>query len=132
MREVAPPGPEAVASELDRQAWQVFQEAIALLGGPRGLVEHKRLTWLPSLMEAAYAVVLREAGHRSPDDIAHFLGLSTAAVRQILAASPEQVLARLEAQARGEGDWEAQAHRTHVAGGLAKLAWRRLQEATQG
>ncbi len=114
MEEVSPRIPD-----LDRQAWAVFQEAIDLLGGPRGLVEHKRLTWLPSLMEAAYAVVMHEAGHRSADEIAQFLGLSRAAVRQILTASPERVLERLQGAAAGH---------THVAGGLAKLAWQRLRE----
>ena len=111
--------------DLDQRAFRVFLKAIEVLGGPRSLIEHRRLTWLPSLMEAAYAVVLKEEGHKTADDIASFLGLSSAAVRNLLAAQPEAVAERL----RGELGEE---QRVHVAGGLAKLAYRALcQEEEQ-
>lgn len=108
--------------DLDARVMQVFAEAIALAGGPRGLVEHRRLTWLPSLMEAAYAVVLHEEGKKSADEIAAFLGVSRQSVRNILAAPTERVRERLEHL--GPGDEHG---RVHVAGGLAKLAWRALR-----
>ncbi|GAP62209.1 hypothetical protein ARMA_0632 [Ardenticatena maritima] len=112
--------PNQPERDVDARAWAVFTKAIELVGGPRGLIEHRRLTWLPSLMEAAYAVVLREEAHKSVDEIAAFLGLSTQAVRLMLQASTDAVLERLQ----GEG--EEDSHRTHVAGGLAKLAYQAL------
>ena len=107
---------------VDERALQVFLKAIDLVGGPRGLVEHKRLTWLPSLMEAAYAIVLREEGHKTTDEIAQFLGLSTNATRLILGASTENVQKRLEGETP-----ENETTRAHVAGGLAKLAYQALK-----
>ena len=119
---------EPTKRDLDQRALRVFLKAIDLLGGPRGLVEHRRVTWLPSLMEAAYAVILAEEGRKGPDEIARFLGLSRAAVRHMLAASPEEVRARLES-----GTAPDTHQRTHVAGGLARLAWRELlREETAG
>lgn len=108
----------------DERALQVFLKAIELVGGPRGLVEHKRLTWLPSLMEAAYAIVLREEGHKTVDEIAGFLGLSTNATRLILNTSTEAVLERLEGASP-----EEQTARAHIAGGLARLAYEALRRA---
>ena len=115
MLEVKPQLPD-----VDREALEVFLEAIEALGGPRGLVERRRLTWLPSLMEAAYAVVLAEHHHRAPDEIAAFLGISRNTLRNILSASPEGVKERLFGSEPTE-----EAHRTHIAGGLAKLAYER-------
>jgi probable regulatory domain-containing protein len=110
--------------DLDQRAMQVFLKAIDVLGGPRSLVERRRLTWLPSLMEAAYAVVLREEGHKTADEIASFLGLSGAAVRSLLASLPEAVEERLKGELGEE-------QRVHVAGGLAKLAYRALRQAEE-
>ncbi len=111
--------------DLDHRALQVFLKAIELAGGPRGLIEHKRLTWLPSLMEAAYAVVLAAEHHRSVDEIARFLGLSTAATRNLLRASPKAIKERLEQEEPSE-------RTMHIAGGLARLAYETLQrEAAQ-
>ncbi len=107
--------------DLDQRALRVFLKAIDLLGGPRGLVEHRRVTWLPSLMEAAYAVILAEEGKKGPDEIARFLGLSRAAVRHMLTASPQAALERLEA-----GPAHDLHRRTHVAGALARRAWHEL------
>lgn len=108
--EVTPQPPD-----IDQRALRVFLKAIGLVGGPRQLVELRRLTWLPSLMEAAYAVVLAEEHHWSAEEIARFLGVSTAALRHLLRAPEVAVLERL----RGE---EPSEHNVHVAGGLAKLA----------
>ncbi len=108
--EVAPQPPD-----IDQRALRVFLKAIELAGGPRQLVELRRLTWLPSLMEAAYAVVLAEEHRWSAEEIARFLGVSTAAVRHLLRAPEAAVLERLRGEEPGE-------HNVHVAGGLAKLA----------
>ncbi len=96
----------------DRLVARVFSRAIEILGGPRKLVEYRRLTWLPSLMEACYAVVLREAYHRSIGEIARELGVTEQTVRNILSADEGAVLRRIGGEA-DERDF-----RTHVAGGL--------------
>ncbi len=103
---------------LDDMAMKVFLEAINLAGGPRKLMEYRRLTWLPSLMEAAYSVVLANEEKKSEDEIAAFLGLARPAVRNILRANPEDVMRRLEGRVRSK---------SHVAGGLAKLAYQRVK-----
>uniref|UniRef100_A0A831WZI9 Regulator n=1 Tax=Thermorudis peleae TaxID=1382356 RepID=A0A831WZI9_9BACT len=111
-----PPQP----ADLDQRALRVFLKAIELVGGPRGLVERRRLTWLPSLMEAAFAVVLHEEHHRTTEEIAQFLGLSSAAVRNMLRAPTEAVVERLQGE-------EPAAHNVHIAGGLARLAYQALR-----
>ncbi len=105
---------------LDDMAMKVFLEAINLAGGPRKLMEYRRLTWLPSLMEAAYSVVLANEEKKSEDEIASFLGLARPAVRNILRANPDEVMKRLEGRVRS---------RSHVAGGLAKLAYEKIKSA---
>lgn len=107
-------------ADLDQRAMRVFLKAIDLVGGPRGLVERRRLTWLPSLMEASFAVVLAEDYHKTIEEIAQFLGLSSAATREMLRASTEAVIERLQGE-------EATAHNQHVAGGLARLAYEALR-----
>jgi len=113
--EVTPQPPD-----IDQRALRVFLKAIELVGGPRQLVELRRLTWLPSLQEAAYAVVLAEEHHWPAEEIAQFLGASSAAVRHLPRAPEAAVLERL----RGE---EPSEHNVHIAGGLAKLALEALQ-----
>ncbi len=111
--------------DLDQRAMQVFQKAIDLAGGPRGLIEHRRLTWLPSLMEAAFAIVLHEEHRKTTEEIARFLGISSAATQDILRASTEAVVERL----RGEEPTE---RNVHIAGGLAKLAYEELRRKEAG
>lgn len=113
---------EPVVADVDQRALRVFLKAIELVGGPRKLIEYRRLTWLPSLMEGAYAVILKEEAHKTTDEIAQFLGISSNAVRLILGASTENVQRRLEGE---EPEGEA---RAHVAGGLAKLAYQALKQ----
>lgn len=43
---------DLVQQNIDEVIKQIFSIAIDILGGPRKLVEYKRLTWLASLMEA--------------------------------------------------------------------------------
>jgi probable regulatory domain-containing protein len=108
--------------DLEKRAMQVFLKAIDLVGGPRGLIEHRRLTWLPSLMEASFAVVLANEFHKTTEEIAKFLGLSTAATREMLRASTEAVVERLK------GEEGARGHSPHIAGGLARKAYETLKE----
>lgn len=109
--------------ELDEKAMKVFLKTLDLLGGPRKLFEYRNLTWLPSLMEASYVVVMFEDGKTS-QEIAEALGLSTNTVRNILNANPEVVKAKLKQEVQEEG----KKIKTHIAGGLAKLAYQALKK----
>ncbi len=111
-----------VEVQVDDLVRDVLLEVLAIAGGLRKLVEYRNLTWVPALIEAAYVVVLHEEFKRSDDEIAQFLGISTATVRNILRASPEGVQELLEAE-RGRQELH-----THIAGGLAKLAYQQLKQ----
>ncbi|HEX16066.1 MAG TPA: bacterio-opsin activator [Deltaproteobacteria bacterium] len=116
-------GPEEMKRvDPDAMAMRVFLKALEILGGPRKLVEYRNLTWLPSLLEAAYAVVLSEEFMKTEDDIAQFLGLTRQTVRNILRADPDLVMKKLE------GELEDKSLKAHTAGGLAKLAHREVKE----
>ena len=109
--------------DYDTLALRVFLKAIELIGGPRTLFEYRNLTWLPSLMEAAYAVVLKNEAFKTDDEIAQFIGITRQTVRNILSADPEAVLKKLK------GELQSKEVKVHTAGGLAKLAY---QEVKQG
>ncbi|MCD6421750.1 helix-turn-helix domain-containing protein [bacterium] len=121
VKEVGPVGKSE--KELDEKAMKVFLKTLDLLGGPRKLFEYRNLTWLPSLMEASYVVVMFEDGKTS-QEIAEALGLSTNTVRNILNANPEVVKAKLKQEVQEEG----KKIKTHIAGGLAKLAYQALKK----
>ena len=110
--------PMSADERLDQMAHLVFEEAIALLGGLRQLVEYRNLTWLPSLAAAAYAVVLAEEGGYSRKEIAARLGMTEASVTNILRADPEAVERILKHEEEVS---------THKAGAIAKAAYRQLQ-----
>lgn len=111
---------------VDEKALKVFLKTLDIVGGPRKLFEYRNLTWLPSLMEASFVAVLQKMGKTSKE-IAQELGLSTATVRAIMGASEEKVMERIT-----EGKWDTKA-KTHIAGGLAKLALKEVEkEAAQG
>ncbi len=104
---------------VDEIAFKVFIKSLELLGGPRKLVEYRNLTWVPSLMAASYAVVLRDKKMMTTEEIAEFLGLSTQTVKRILSADPEAVMKKIKGELEDLDD--------HTAGGLAKEAWNRLK-----
>jgi len=107
--------------DYDTLALRVFLKALEIIGGPRKLFEYRNLTWIPSLMEASYAVVLKEEGLKTEDEIAEFLGLTKQTVRNMLSADPELVLMKLQ------GELESKDVKVHTAGGLAKLAYREVK-----
>jgi len=111
--------------DLEATVLRVFLKVIDLVGGPKAMAEKKRLTWAGSLMTAAYVVVLAQEGMKGEEAIAKELGLSSAAVRQILRADPEAALKRIQEVGEGERI------RTHVAGGLAKVAYRAIQQGQE-
>ena len=107
--------------DYDTLALRVFLKALEIIGGPRKLFEYRNLTWIPSLMEAAYAVVLKEEGMKTEDEIAEFIGITKQTVRNMLSADPELVMMKLH------GELESKEIKVHTAGGLAKLAYQEVK-----
>lgn len=104
---------------IDTLAEKVFLEAISIAGGLRTLLQYRNLTWLPSLAEAAYVIVLKEEGQKTSAEIAKELGITQQTVRNILSAKEEKVEKFLKGAKEDISE--------HIAGGLAKLAYRRLK-----
>ncbi len=107
--------------DYDALALRVFLKALELIGGPRMLFEYRNLTWVPSLMEAAYAVVLKNEAMKTEDEIAEFIGITKQTVRNMLSADPELVMMKLK------GELESKEVKVHTAGGLAKLAYQEVK-----
>ena len=108
--------------DIDALATRVFLKGLEILGGPKKLIEYRNLTWLPSLMSAAYSVVLFNEAGKTEDEIAEFLGLTKNTVRNILRANPEAVKKKLEEEVKDEET------RVHTAGAIAKLAYQEIKE----
>ncbi len=108
--------------DIDTMAIRVFLKALEILGGPRRLIELRNLTWITSLMEASYAIVLSEEAFKTEDEIAAFLGLTRQTVRNILRADPDLVMAKIE------GELKEKTPKAHTAGGLAKIAYKEIKE----
>lgn len=106
--------------DVDALAEQVFQESINILGGLRKIIEYKNLTWLPSLAEAAYAIVMKEEMMKTHKEIAMDLGLTPQTVQNILRADAKEV----EKFIKGEIEKVDE----HKAGGIAKLAYERVKK----
>ncbi len=112
-----------VAEDVDSKAMRVFLKSIEILGGPKKLVEHRNLTWLPSLMAASYAIVYAKEKGYSAETIASLLGMTKQSVQNMLRADPEVLKAKLGEEIVAEKDEE---RRTHTAGALAKLAYQEI------
>ena len=106
---------------IDKMAEKVFWEAIKMLGGLKKLVEFRNLTWLPSLAEASYVVVLKNEALKTYKEIAEFLGITEQTVKNIATADEEEIKKYLE------GELEERP-KEHIAGGIAKLAYKNLKE----
>lgn len=109
-----------VTENIDYLAERVFEESINILGGLKKLVEYRNLTWLPSLAEASYVIVLKNELMKTKREIAEYLGITAQTVENILRAKEELV----EKFLKGELDKIDQ----HKAGGLAKLAYKKVKE----
>jgi len=106
---------------IDKMAEKVFFESIKLLGGLKKLIEYRNLTWLPSLAEAAYVVVLKNEAFKTYKEIAKELGITEQTAKNIATADEEEVMKYIE------GELEEKP-REHIAGGIAKLAYKKLKE----
>ena len=108
--------------DVDAMAIRVFLKALEILGGPRKLIEYRNLTWIPSLIQASYAIVMSRELMKTEDQIAQYLGLTRQTVRNILRADEELVMKKLE------GELQEKTLKAHTAGGLAKMAYREIKE----
>jgi len=106
---------------IDKIAEKVFWEAIKILGGLKKLIEYRNLTWLPSLAEAAYVVVLKNEAMKTNSEIAETLGITENTVKNILSANEEDVKKYIE------GEFEERP-KEHIAGSIAKLAYNKLKK----
>jgi probable regulatory domain-containing protein len=114
---------------LERLVERVFFKSLDLLGGLKRLTEFRTLTWLPSLARAAFAVVLREEYLKSEEEIAEYVGLTRMTVRTILRADTQAAMEKI-AQAE-ESEKARRELKVHVAGGVAKLAYRLVKEGQE-
>lgn len=108
------------SKDFDEMANKVFIEAINLIGGLKKLREYRNLTWLPSMALASYVVVLKNEGMFTNQEIAAKLGTTKSTVENILAADEQEILKFLEGEIEKVDE--------HKAGGLAKLAYKKLKE----
>ena len=106
--------------EFDKLAQKVFMKSIELVGGLKKLAEFRNLTWLPSLAKAAYVVVLKKEGMYTNFQIARELGIAEQTVKNILEANEEEIEKWLQGEIEDIDE--------HKAGGLAKLAYKKLKE----
>jgi len=107
--------------DVEKMAEKVFWEAIKMLGGLKKLVEYRNLTWLPSLAEASYVVVLKNEAMKTYSEIAKILGITEQTVKNIATADEREVRKYIE------GELEERP-KEHIAGGIAKLAYKKLKE----
>lgn len=117
--------PEVITSpvsstDVDHLAERVFQECINILGGLRKLTYYRNLTWLPSLAVASYTIVLKEELLKTQREIAEKLGITPQTVKNILQADEEEVKRFIEGEIEKVDE--------HKAGGIAKLAYRKVKE----
>lgn len=106
---------------IDKMAEKVFFESIRMLGGLKKLIEYRNLTWLPSLAEAAYVVVMKNEAFKTYKEIAKELGITEQTAKNIATADEEEVKKYIE------GELEERP-KEHIAGGIAKLAYKKLKE----
>ena len=105
---------------VDKMAEKVFLECLNILGGLRKLVEYRNLTWLPSLAEASYVIVLKNEAFKTYAEIAKELGITEQTAKNIAMADETKVKKYLEGELEKPNE--------HVAGGIAKLAYKKLKE----
>lgn len=123
-------GPELEKDDIENFAGRVFFKCIDLIGGLNKLALFRTLTWLPSLARASFVVVLREEYLKTEDEIAKHVGLTRNSVRNILRAKleiePEKLEEFLEEQKEKGKDLKI-----HVAGSIAKLAYKLVKEGEE-
>jgi hypothetical protein len=112
--------PKDVDMEREEYVLRMLIEAVRILGGPKRLVGMRNLTWIPSLIRALYALILRDAGY-TYERIAEMLGTTKTTIQKMMSAEPESVMRKV----RGDEELDID---DHVAGGIAKLAYREFRK----
>lgn len=106
-------------------AIRVFLKAIELIGGPKKIMEYRNLTWIPSLIQASYAIVLYEEFGKLQEEIAEKLGLTKQTVQNMLRANADAVKEKLEDIEKGREI------KVHTAGGLARWAYEEIKKGNE-
>ena len=118
---------EIKVPNIEGEALRVFLKTIDLIGGPNIIIHKRNLTWLPSLLQASYMVVLSEHG-KTESEIAEILGVTKQTVKNTLKADVEAVKKRIKEELGKESEEET---RTHIAGGLAKWAYQEIKAGNE-
>lgn len=113
--------PTDIEKKRDEKVLGILMEVLNVLGGPRKIVEFRNLTWIPSIIKAGYALLLKEAG-KTHEEIAKELGVTKATVDRMLRADPDEVMRKVSGELVEEKIDE------HIAGGLAKIGYKQLKE----
>jgi len=122
---------EIKTPNIEGEALRVFLKTIDLVGGPRSLAQKRNLTWLPSLLEASYIVVLFEHG-KTESEIAEYLGITKQTVRNALKADIDVVKKKIQEEFQEEFQEETEEDiKTHIAGGLAKWAYQEIKAGNE-
>ncbi len=116
--------------DVENLVGRVFLKSIDLLGGITKLAEYRTLTWLPSLARAAYVIVLKEEYLRTEEEIAGQVGLTRNTVRSIVRSDPQLALYKIEHIDELTAEAKRELH-VHVAGGIAKLAYKLVKEGEE-
>ena len=109
----------------DGKALRVFLKALDLVGGPRKVLQYRNLTWIPSLLEASYAVVLSLDFGKTAEEIAEELGITVQTVRNLLRADPKKVKEKLRDEV------QKKEVKVHTAGGMAKWAYEEVNSGRE-
>lgn len=128
------------SKDTERRVMQILNTLLDNLGGMSNLMVHHKLDLLPSLVEAAYILVLQEEEHRDPEQIASTLEVSRGAVESVLSAPMSDHPARAlesgsdvaEFQPHAEPEWSGMPETNQldpetVAGAIAKFAYSVVQ-----
>ncbi len=121
---------QPVEVNLEAFALRTFLKAIEIVGGLEKLAEYRTLTWLPSLARAVLAIIYKEDYNKTDEEIAQILGLTKQTVRNMLRANPEEAMAKIKELIEGGSEEEKKELKTHLAGGLAKIAYKEVKEGS--
>ena len=116
---------EIIKTSPDSLAIRVFLKSLELIGGPKEIIIYRNLTWIPSLIQASYAVVLFEEFGKTQEEIAEYLGLTKQTVRNMLRANPELIKEKLEEEMK------SREVKVHTAGALARWAYEEIKKGNE-
>lgn len=126
----------SIDAAVEARVMKILNTAIHEVGGPGALIARQEHEMLPALIEAAYALVLRDERHQSTEAIATALKTTPGAVQAVFEAPMEAYAARVryheqdlpEFERHMDPDWSDQPTSSrmdpaYLAGALAKFAY---------